>query len=63
MLAPLALLALALPALADTLDAPGQPARQNAPLGQYDIVGNTLVSAQQVRARIARWVYASARAA
>ncbi|GJE94392.1 glyoxal oxidase and galactose oxidase domain-containing protein [Phanerochaete sordida] len=47
-LAPLALLALALPALADALDAPGQPARQNAPLGQYDIVGNTLVSAQQL---------------
>lgn len=31
------------------LDAPGQPTRKNAPLGEYETVGNSLVSAQQVR--------------
>lgn len=27
---------------------PGQPARQNAPIGQFEIVGDSVVSAQQV---------------
>ena len=27
---------------------PGQPARQNAPIGQFEIVGQSIVSAQQV---------------
>ena len=31
-----------------TVSAPGQPSRSDAPIGQYDIVGNSLVSAQQV---------------
>lgn len=32
-----------------TVTKPGQPSRTDAPLGQFEIVGDSLVSAQQVR--------------
>lgn len=32
--------------------APGQPNRNNAPLNQFEIVGNSIASGQQVRARL-----------
>ncbi|EKM54635.1 uncharacterized protein PHACADRAFT_123913 [Phanerochaete carnosa HHB-10118-sp] len=43
-----ALLGFAILTSAQTLPPPGQPARSNASLGKYDIVGNSLVSAQQL---------------
>ena len=32
-----------------TVPKPGQPSKSNAPLGSFEIVGNSIVSAQQVR--------------
>ena len=37
-------------AYAQTVNTPGQPSTNQAPLGQFKIVGDSIVSAQQVRA-------------
>lgn len=43
---------LAAPQTTSTMSAPGQPSRTDAPIGQFEIVGNSIASAQQVSCRI-----------
>lgn len=39
-------------AYAQTVNSPGQPSTNQAPLGQFKIVGDSIVSAQQVRTSV-----------
>ncbi len=38
----------------NTVSKPGQPSRSDAPLGQFEVVGDSIASAQQVRTAVLR---------